>query len=185
MPSRSSAGQFISAVAVSGAIALVCTGCGTSTGGGDTPTPAAAMAEDALTPLIGSVAFPPVPFPGSDGKTHLVYELSVTNFSTGTTTVEGLTVLDADSGTVVEELDSEQVSQRLQAAGARDSTDRLESGRSGTMFLHLTLDANAAVPGSLIHEVSINSEAAPPGMGQLTYVATGDHARPITRPARR
>jgi hypothetical protein len=168
MPSRSSAGQLIAAVALSGAIALVCTGCGTAADGGDTPAPVTAAADDAITPLIGSVAFPPIPFPGSDGKTHLVYELSVTNFSSGATTVDGVTVLDADSGTVVEELDSEQVGQRLQLAGARDSTDRLEAGRSGTMFLHLIFDANAAVPGSLIHDVRINSEAAPPDKGRLT-----------------
>ncbi|GJF11786.1 hypothetical protein NGTWS0302_11060 [Mycolicibacterium cyprinidarum] len=58
--------------------------------------------------------------------------------------------------------------ERLQPAGVRDSTDRLESGRSGSVFLHLALDSDTALPDNLIHEVRITSEAAPPGMGQLT-----------------
>jgi len=172
------AGRWVCGLGLSAAIAFACLGCGSSTGGGDTPAsapleappeaPPAALAADTLTPLIGSVAFPPVPFAGSDGKTHLVYELSVTNFSSGTTTVDGITVLDADSGAVVEELDAGEVGRRLQPAGTRDGADRLESGRSGTVFLHLALDADAAPPDNLIHEVSINSEAAPPGRGRLT-----------------
>lgn len=169
MPSRRSPGPGISAVALTGVIVLVCAGCGASTGGDSAPAPSAssAITDDALTPLIGSVAFPPVPFSGSDGRTHLVYELSVTNFSSGNTTVDGVAILDADSDVVVEELDSAQVSQRLQLAGSRDSIDRLEPGRSGTMFLHLALDGDAPVPEKLIHEVRITSEAAP-GTGQLT-----------------
>ena len=32
-----------------------------------------------LTPLIGEVLSPPRPVPGSDGRTHLVYELRLSN----------------------------------------------------------------------------------------------------------
>src|ERR1700750_2737095 len=42
----------------------------------------------ALTPLILAVKNAPVPFHGSDGNTHLVYELFVTNFSSGPAVVE-------------------------------------------------------------------------------------------------
>ncbi len=175
---RPSGGRFLRALAVTCAVALSCGGCGGSPDGGDTSasrsdtsTPSSssqAAAEDALTPLIGSVAFPPVPFAGSDGKKHLVYELSVTNFSSGMTAVDRVTVLDADTGAVIQDLDADQVRQRLQPSGGRDGTDRLEAGRSGAVFLHLALDANAVVPQRLIHEVSITSEAAPPGQGRIT-----------------
>ena len=162
--------RLAAALAFAAATALLAAGCGASTGGSggtSASVPPAAAAEDALTPLIGSVQFPPIPFQGSDGNTHLVYELSVTNFSSGATTVDSIVVLNAESGALIDELDSAQVGQRLQLAGARDSTDRLESGRSGTVFLHLTLDADAALPERLIHEVSIDSAAAP-GDGLLT-----------------
>ena len=35
----------------------------------------------ALTPIVGQVPYAPIPFAGSDGRTHLVYELETTNFS--------------------------------------------------------------------------------------------------------
>ena len=45
-----------------------------------------------LTPLILAVENAPVPFRGSDGNTHLVYELFVTNFSSGSAAVEGVEI---------------------------------------------------------------------------------------------
>lgn len=35
-----------------------------------------------FTPLVGEVPYAPIPFPGSDGRTHLTYELETTNFTT-------------------------------------------------------------------------------------------------------
>ncbi|HZA22596.1 MAG TPA: hypothetical protein VFA32_08340 [Dehalococcoidia bacterium] len=56
---------------------------------------------------MGEVLHAPIPFAGSDGRTHLVYELETTNFSSGKTTIEQLEVLDADTGDVVATLDAE------------------------------------------------------------------------------
>jgi hypothetical protein len=56
---------------------------------------------------VGEVLHAPIPFAGSDGRTHLVYELETTNFSSGKTTIEQLEVLDADTGDVVATLDAE------------------------------------------------------------------------------
>ena len=36
-----------------------------------------------MTPLLLAVQDAPVPFMGSDGQIHLVYELGMTNFSSG------------------------------------------------------------------------------------------------------
>ncbi|MEJ7814837.1 MAG: hypothetical protein WKF53_06640, partial [Rubrobacter sp.] len=38
---------------------------------------------------------------GSDGRTHLVYELEATNFTSGKTAIKRLVVLDADTGDAV------------------------------------------------------------------------------------
>ncbi|NMN95966.1 M23 family metallopeptidase [Antrihabitans stalactiti] len=124
--------------------------------------------KDALTPLIGSVTFPPVPFEGSDGKNHLVYELSVTNFTSGKVTIDGLKVLDAASGKTIDDLDAARLHQRVQPAGERDSTDHLDAGQSATIFLHVTLDKSATVPEKLVHEVAVTAEAAPPGKNSVT-----------------
>ena len=71
-----------------------------------------------LTPLILAVENAPVPFRGTDSNTHLVYELFVTNFSSGPAVVEGAEVLSGDA--VLAQLDATAVASRLQPAGQRE-----------------------------------------------------------------
>jgi len=77
-----------------------------------TTTEAAEGAQE-LTPIVAEVLYDPISFAGSDGQTHLVYELAATNFTSGETTIEQLEVLDADTGDVVDTLDAEKVAGRL------------------------------------------------------------------------
>src|SRR5215211_8239949 len=58
---------------------------------------AADNASQDLTPIVAVVPHAPIPFAGSDGRTHLVYELETTNFSGGEITIEQLEVLDPDT----------------------------------------------------------------------------------------
>jgi hypothetical protein len=75
-----------------------------------------------LTPIVAKVLYDPIPFAGSDGRTHLVYELETTNFTSGKTTIGQLEVLDADTGDVVATFDAEEVAGRLQPAFGRPPT---------------------------------------------------------------
>lgn len=153
------------------AIGAFCVGCSDSEDESDalsTSTPRSAEGADALTPLVGSVEFPPVPFAGSDGKNHLVYELAVTNFSSGKATLDSVQVIDADTGSIIDDLDATQAHQRLQPAGSRDSADSLEAGESGTIFLHVTLDESVAVPKNVVHKLTSTAEAAPPNLRTST-----------------
>ena len=113
-----------------------------------------------LTPLILAVENAPVPFRGSDGNTHLVYEVFVTNFSSGPAVVEGVEILSGD--TVLAQLDAAAVAGRLQPAGQRESTGTLGPGMQALLFLHLTLAANAPVPTKLNHRITARISAAPP-----------------------
>jgi hypothetical protein len=128
---------------------------------------ATAAPADALTPLVGTVPFPPVPFTGSDGKTHLVYELAVTNFTGARLTVNEVKVEDGETGGVVGDLDATQLRNRLQPAGTREGADHLEPGQAATVFIHVITDGDAA-PRTLVHEVSVTSAAMPPGKDQVT-----------------
>ena len=76
----------------------------------------AAPAEQ-MTPLLLAVNDAPVPFHASDGRTHLVYELAMTNFSSGDVAIQKLEVLG--DGAVLQILDAAAVAQRLQPAGLR------------------------------------------------------------------
>ena len=121
-----------------------------------------------LTPLVAEVPDAPIPFAGSDGRTHLVYELEATNFSSGETTVERLEVLDADTGDVLDTLDAEEAAGRLQPAGLRDAADALDPSTTALVFLHLTFENAEEVPDRLVHRLTVRAEAAPPDQQQIT-----------------
>jgi hypothetical protein len=114
------------------------------------------------------VPYAPIPFAGSDGRTHLVYELEATNFSSGETSIEQLEVLDPDTGDVVATLDAEEVAGRLQPAGLRDTVDAFEPSMTALIFLHVTFENAEEVPDRLVHRLSLQAEAAPPDQQQIT-----------------
>jgi Peptidase family M23 len=160
-------------LAMVGVVLLAGAGCGaagdssdkaaqTSGSSAGNPPPA-----DALTPLLGSVPFAPVPFAGSDGKTHMVYELAVTNFTGATLTVDDVKIEDSQSGRVLGDLDPTRLRDRLQPAGSREGADHLEPGQAATIFIHLVMDDGTA-PETLVHVVAVTSAAMPPGKNQVT-----------------
>ncbi len=121
-----------------------------------------------FTPLVGEVLYAPIPFTGSDERTHLVYELETTNFTSGAVTIERLEIVDADTGTVVTALDATEVAGRLQPAGSRESVDSLDPAMTALVFLHVTVDDSIDVPGRLVHRLTVEAEAAPPDQQQIT-----------------
>jgi peptidase M23-like protein len=126
-----------------------------------------------MTPLVGSVPFAPVPFEGSDGLTHLVYELSVTNFTAAPLTVTDVAVLDAATSKQIEDLDTAALLIRAYPAGSREASNVFAPGQAGTIFIHVRLVDGADVPDQLTHEVSVNSSAAPPDYdGKIKRFAT-------------
>jgi hypothetical protein len=58
-------------------------------------------AEEILSPIVVGVIAPPLPFAGADGRTHLAYELVVTNQSAYPVRLESVEVLDASGDAVV------------------------------------------------------------------------------------
>lgn len=121
-----------------------------------------------FTPLVGEVLYAPVPFAGSDGRTHVAYELETTNFTTGSVTIENLEVVDADTGDAVQVFDAAEVAGRLQPAGRRESVSSLEPAMTALVFLHVTVDDPADIPERLSHRLTVQAEAAPPDQRRLT-----------------
>ena len=116
----------------------------------------------AFTPIVGEVSYAPIPFAGSDGRTHLVYELEATNFTSGKVTIGKLEVLDADTDDVVATLDAKEVAARLQPAGLREPVDTLAPSMTALVFLHVSFDEANQVPERLVHRLSVKAAAAPP-----------------------
>ena len=96
----------------------------------------AAMAEQ-MTPLLLTVNDISVPFHVSDGRAHLVYELAMTNFSSGDVAIRKLEILG--NGAVLETLDAAAVAQRLQPAGLRESTATFSKSTYVLLFLNVSL----------------------------------------------
>jgi hypothetical protein len=127
-----------------------------------------AQVEEKMTPVLLAVQDAPVPFMGSDGRVHLVYELWVTNFSSADVTVEKVDVLG--DGGVLQSLGAAEINSRLQAAGRRESSEKLAGSAQALLFLHVTLAPAATVPGRVSHRVTIHANAAPPGQQEITEI---------------
>ena len=123
-------------------------------------------AAQEMTPLLLAVHDPPVPFSGSDGRTHLAYELWITNFSSAGATVQQVEV--QGDGAPLATFDAAAVNERLQPAGRRAADASIAGGGTSLLFIHLALDAGAAVPAELRHVVRAHVDAAPPGLREMT-----------------
>jgi hypothetical protein len=132
------------------------------------PSDAATTELPRLTPLLVEPLSRPVPVRGADGRTHLLYELLLTNATHAETTLQGVTVRDAD-GTrrVLAAFDAAAVASMLQPLGTRSATARLASGQAGVLFVALALDDASTVPARLEHEIAVGA-AALPGGGSTT-----------------
>jgi hypothetical protein len=129
---------------------------------------------ETITPVLLEVRDAPVAFAGSDGKTHLVYELRMTNFSSGNATIEQVEVV-GDAGAVLKTMDKGEIAGRLQMAGQRTPTDVLAGSAEASLFIHLplghlVLTEGARVSAKLTHRVRVRVEAAPPGKQEFTEV---------------
>lgn len=138
-------------------------------------------ATENMTPLLLEVQDAPVPFMGSDGHVHLVYELGMTNFSSADISVEKIEVLG--DGVVLQTLDTATVAKRLQPGGSRESTGSFSKSTHALLFLNVMLSAGATVPQKLSHRIAVRVSAAPPGQQELNEdggVTTVDRQSVVT-----
>ncbi|MGH9597988.1 MAG: M23 family metallopeptidase [Edaphobacter sp.] len=124
-----------------------------------------AQAHEAMTPVLLKVESAPVPFMGSDGRVHLVYELWMANFSSADVMVEKVDVVG--DGRVIQSLDAAAIGKRLQPVGQRGPVSKLPGSAQALLFLHVTLAAGATAPLRLMHRVAIHADAAPPGQQEI------------------
>ena len=125
----------------------------------------ATLCEEAITPLLLSVQNAPVPFLGSDGQTHLVYELQITNFSSGEVMVQNLDVIG--DGKVLMRFDNEAIATRLQPIGRRDARGTLSASEQALLFVHIVLATDASIPNQITHWVSLRMPSAPPHLREI------------------
>jgi murein DD-endopeptidase len=90
------------------------------------------------------------------GRTHLVYELHLTNFTSADAVLTRIEVLDAKSGRKLVEYVGANLASRLDHPGVKRDTNQemLEGGRRAVMFMWLPLDS--AAPSAVEHRVAFD-----------------------------
>lgn len=130
---------------------------------------APAPPKEEMTPLLLSVQDAPIPFNGSDSSTHLVYELVLTNFSSGDATLEKVEIVG--DGATLQTLEAAEIATRLQPIGTREAVGTLPKSAQALLFLHVIMPEGKHAPKQLEHRVTARFAAAPPSHQEIT--ATG------------
>lgn len=117
----------------------------------------AVRAADAPAPLRQSydLQVPVAPSPvRMEGASWLLYELQLTNFSSGPLRLQGVQVRDGDDGRVLADLDAAALAPRLQRIGAAASEPAraLAPGEREVLYLELRLPEGAP-PRRLVHHL--------------------------------
>jgi hypothetical protein len=135
------------------AVALMTTGCG---GGGMTGLgEAAAENAERATPVVANVKNAPIPVKGSDGRYHVVYEVTLFNFAGAAAMLSQMNIVDARNGASVAAYNAAQIAQRLGVDGSRTSASAtLGASQTGIVYLHLVFDSVSAIPPKLSHQVA-------------------------------
>ncbi|MEO3759031.1 M23 family metallopeptidase [Mycobacterium sp. B14F4] len=133
-----------------------------STAAGPTRGPAPSVA----TPLIGEAVAEPVPVPATDGKTHLAYEIRLTNVLAQEVTLTSVTVLDRDVAML--NLAGDQLTPWMRILGNTAPTTTIGPGQSAAIWLDVAIDKDAPAPTRLTHAISLSNSAPQPPLFPAT-----------------
>ncbi len=107
--------------------------------------------DDPVFTLVLADSLAPIHLtPGADGANHLVYELVITNITSGLATLREVEVFAQDGTTVLATLDPDAIMWRFERDGRRgNNSDSLEGGRYGVLFMHVAVPADQPAPTAL------------------------------------
>jgi Peptidase family M23 len=144
-------------------LTLLIAGCGGATTRSDEqPEQTTTSPPPMATPLIGSVLADPVPVQGTDGRTHLAYEVQLTNVLSGNATLDSLTVSAGDRQLLT--LAGPNLKYWTRTLGNSATPNNvIGPGQSALVWIDLVVD-NAAVPTDLAHSVKLRVEKPLPGL---------------------
>lgn len=134
-------------------LVLTLAGCSSA----ETPqseSPTTTTPPPVVTPVVGSVLAEPVPVAATDGRTHLAYELMLTNTSPGVVTLNSLSTATGDRKLLT--LSGDSLKYWTRAVGnSAVGTNVLGPGQSAYVWLDVIADDPTQVPTELTHELGI------------------------------
>jgi hypothetical protein len=111
-----------------------------------------------FTPWAVAVVAPPSPVLGSDGRRHLVYEMTVGN-SAATTTLLSVEVRDGGTGRVIDRLSPATSPNMMSSQASANPTRTLAPAEGGLLWIDVALPRNARIPRTLVHTITIRVAA--------------------------
>ncbi len=141
--------------------AVLLAGC--SSGSAPAPETTPSSPPPVATALIGSALAEPIPVPATDGRTHLAYELQLTNALGGNATLRSLTVSTGDRKLLT--LSGENLKYWTRTLGnTATPTTVIGPGQSVIVWLDVAMDGGSTVPTDLTHSVTMTVGKPVPGM---------------------
>jgi hypothetical protein len=170
--------------------AVLVAGCAPGTavsadGGGAGHPAAAGTIPDSFSPVvITPISDPTFPWPGSDHRYHVSYDLQLTNASRLPATLTTVDVVDAQHpDTVIGSIAGGQLADpgcpygdcnRLRVLPSSNAPDAvLPPGESRALLVDLTFDSLDQVPETVVHRLSLTGAAGPPATEptSISYLA--------------
>lgn len=108
--------------------------------------------------VLLSTSFGPVPFWATDEKTHLTYELLITNRSSNPIQMDLLEVLDdAERQRVLFSSEASGVSDLMVLLSGGPDIDRLEPSQTAIIYLDVRLSQGDSIPALLVHRLQLTN----------------------------
>ncbi|MEW5812796.1 MAG: M23 family metallopeptidase [Actinomycetota bacterium] len=123
----------------------------TSATAAPSPTP---TEPSVITPVLAHAVAEPIPVPATDGKTHLVYELALTNTLSQQVSLTSLDVRAGDQTLLT--LPADQLTAATRISGTSTATGVIGPAQSAHVWLDVTLPAGAPAPEGLTHALGIS-----------------------------
>jgi len=119
----------------------------------------AASAQEARAPVEARVPFAPTAFVGSDGLTHLAYELHITNIygDTGPLKPRELDVFADAASVPLARFSAAQLADMVRPAQVPDAPIAIEAGKRSEIYVWLTLPAGQPAPKLLRHRIEFDA----------------------------
>ncbi|MGA2427141.1 MAG: M23 family metallopeptidase [Candidatus Acidiferrum sp.] len=119
---------------------------------------------DAFTPVVVSpLTARALPFPGTDGRMHIVYELVFTNANAIPAVLQKVEVVDgADTSRILGSYEGQDLVSHLRTMGSSPADNAtIEFSSTRLMLINLDLDPQASIPGQLLHRVKVLGGTTP------------------------
>jgi len=106
-----------------------------------------------------------------NGQLNLVYELHISNFSSGPLSIERIEILNLENSVSILAFNNGEIKKRLYVPGGESQTTTIDSGGIGVVYIEAVIE-NLMLPAELFHRVTFQIPGQPGQQFLIDKVAT-------------